>query len=177
MIINKFYIRRIKFIITIPIIWFNSCTVNNHNQVAEPEDYYVKEKEENIISNDIEIKTKKYEQLIFSKLVKSVQIGSKSISTGEPCYPLGSNENVTIDFDILKGNIETIQYEIIHCNKNWEKSNLMEMEYIEGFAINFIENNEISHGPLQQYIHYNFEVPNENVLSLQYGHPSDQSSQ
>ena len=45
----------------------------------------------------------------------------------------------------------------------------MEMEYIEGFSTNFIENNEISHGPLQQYIHYNFEVPNENLNFIKSG--------
>ena len=27
----------------------------------------------------------------------------------------------------------------------------------------FFENYEISHGPVQQYIHYAFEVPNENL--------------
>ena len=167
MIINKFQIKQVKITIAICLVCFNSCKINQHKKTEESEDYYVKEKYKEI--DNYEIEAVKYDQLIFSELVKSVQIGTKSISTGEPCYPLGSNDNVIIDFDILKENIESLQYEIIHCNKNWEKSNLMEMEYIEGFAINFIENNEISHGPLQQYIHYNFEVPNENLNFIKSG--------
>jgi len=169
MIINKFQIKLLKITMFINIFYSISCTVKQHNKDEKPEDYYVEQNYKSLEQKNIENEIEKYNQVIFSDLIKSVQIGTKSISTGEPCYSLGSNDNISIDFDILNGNIESLQYEIIHCNKNWEKSNLMEMEYIEGFAINFIENNEISHGPIQQYIHYNFEVPNENLNFIKSG--------
>tara|TARA_B100001287_G_scaffold31604_1_gene22595 strand:+ start:6175 stop:7536 length:1362 start_codon:yes stop_codon:yes gene_type:complete len=169
MIINKFQIKLLKITMFINLFYSISCTVKQHNKDEKPKDYYVEQNYKSLEQKNIENEIEKYNQVIFSDLIKSVQIGTKSISTGEPCYSLGSNDNISIDFDILNGNIESLQYEIIHCNKNWEKSNLMEMEYIEGFAINFIENNEISHGPIQQYIHYNFEVPNENLNFIKSG--------
>ena len=169
MIINKFQIILLKFIVAITLIYCYSCTVKQHNKNSEIDDYYVKEYSEDSNNSELEITTEKYNQAIFSDLIKSVQIGTKSISTGEPCFPLNSNDNIKIDFDLLKGNIESLQYEIIHCDKNWERSNLMEMEYIEGFTTNFIDNNEISYGPVQQYVHYTFEIPNENLTFLKSG--------
>jgi hypothetical protein len=43
------------------------------------------------------------------------------------------------------------------------------MDAIDGFDIDYIENQEISYGPVQQYINYNFELPNDNTDFLVSG--------
>ncbi|MFL2585379.1 MAG: type IX secretion system plug protein domain-containing protein [Parvicellaceae bacterium] len=162
MIINKFLQKISKYFHYGFMIYCLSCSVNN--QINQKDDY-VKELEKEIPKDEYEY----YSHSIFADHVKSVKLGTKIIATGEPCYQINSNDFIKIDFDLMNANIESIQYELIHCDKDWQRSNLMEMEYIDGFTVNYIENNDISYGPVKQYIHYSFQLPNENLTFLKSG--------
>ena len=162
MIINKFQHKINNFLVLGLMFFCISCSVNN--QITKKDDYFkTVEKEIPVIESE------NYSHTIFDDKVKSVQLGTKNIATGEPSYQINSNDFIKIDFDIINPNIESIQYEVIHCDKDWQKSNLMEMEYIDGFTLNYIENNEISYGPVKQYIHYSFRLPNDNLTFLKSG--------
>ena len=126
------------------------------------EDYYQMK-----ISNDeIEEEKQQYEQRIFNRDFKSLTFKSNSLILGDPCYNLNSLNAVSIDFDLLKNNSESLQYQLIHCDKDWKKSNISSMDAIDGFDIDYIENQKISYGPIQQYIHYNFKLPNNHTNFL-----------
>lgn len=45
---------------------------------------------------------------------------------------LGRPEVLTLDFDILDGQSEALYYSFTHCDAQWEPSDLMEMEYVDG---------------------------------------------
>ena len=79
---------------------------------------------------------------------------------------MNGDKKVNVDFDLIEPNPVPLQYEIIHCNMSWGKSDLMEMEYLNGFSTNYIEDVELSHGTQEQYVHYHFKLPNENVETL-----------
>lgn len=164
MITNKILKKILSLLVISSLLVIISCNVNQL-YVNNDDDYYEQGKDD-LIKNE---KVESYGQTIYSENIKSLKIGTKNISTGEPSYTLNSNDFMSINFDLLTENSATIQYELIHCNINWEKSNLMDMEYIDGFSRNYIENYEISHGPVQQYIHYAFEVPNENLNFIKSG--------
>ena len=68
MIINKFQIILLKFIVAITLIYCYSCTVKQHNKNSEIDDYYVKEYSEDSNNSELEITTEKYNQAIFSYL-------------------------------------------------------------------------------------------------------------
>ena len=55
---------------------------------------------------------------------------------------------------------------------NWNKSDLMVMEYLNGFDINYIDDVLLSHGTQEQYVHYHFKLPNENIEFLKSGNYS-----
>ena len=42
---------------------------------------------------------------------------------------LGENQGLMMDFDILEEEIRPLRWRIIHCDRNWRKSNLVESEY------------------------------------------------
>ena len=139
----------------------NNCHVRQ-NSVEKVDDYYSDEE----LYFESEEENQQYEQKIFNTDFKSLTFKSNSLILGEPCYYLNSPNAVTIDFDLLKNHSESLQYQLIHCDKDWKTSNISSMDAIDGFDIDYIENQKISYGPIQQYIHYNFKLPNDHTNFL-----------
>ena len=160
MIINKARLTEFIFLMILVFI-LNNCHVRQ-NSVVKVDDYYSDENSH----VESEEENQQYEQKIFNKDFKSLTFKSNSLILGEPCYYLNSLNAVTIDFDLLKNHSESLQYQLIHCDKDWKKSNISSMDAIDGFDTDYIENQKISYGPIQQYIHYNFKLPNNHTNFL-----------
>ena len=160
MIINKAAFKKNIFSIFLFLI-ANNCHIRQNSEV-KVEDYYSDEKS----FDETKEEKQQYEQKIFNTDFKSLTFKSNSLILGEPCYYLNSLNAVTIDFDLLKNHSESLQYQLIHCDKDWKTSNISSMDAIDGFDIDYIENQKISYGPIQQYIHYNFKLPNDHTNFL-----------
>ena len=120
-------------------------------------------KEMLIIEKEIDLKEIKYENQIFNNKIKSVVCNKNKLDLSLPIINLSSNDVLTIHFDDLDGDRKDYYYNIIHCNSNWEKSDLIESEYLDGFYTNSISDYEFSFNTVQKYTHYMFEFPNQNV--------------
>ena len=68
-----------------------------------------------------------------------------------------------MSFDILSGLEHDLYYVIEHCDFNWEKSQLIKSEYIQGFDDVKIDNYSSSFNTYQIYTHYNISFPNSNT--------------
>ena len=120
-------------------------------------------KEISIIEKEIDIEKIKYENQTFNNKIKSVVCNKNKLDLSLPILNLFSNDVLTIHFDDLDGDRKDYYYNIIHCNSNWEKSDLIESEYLDGFYTNSISDYEFSFNTVQKYTHYMFEFPNQNV--------------
>lgn len=167
MIINKVK-NFVFFLITVcSIFCLQEChitdRVNNNTN-----DYYVikKDTDEALKNEDEEIS---YIENILNPVIKSIQISSERLRSVEPCYYLNSEQKLNVDFDLLEPDPTPLQYEIIHCDMHWNKSDLMVMEYLNGFETNYIEDVILSHGTQEQYVHYHFKLPNENINFIKSG--------
>jgi len=80
-----------------------------------------------------------------------------------PVINLQSEDFVEIAFDELSHDFKRYAYRIIHCNADWTQSDMNELEYLDGFPENEIENYERSISTNTLYTHYNFSLPNEKV--------------
>ena len=116
-----------------------------------------------IVEKEIDLKEVKYHNQIFNNKIKSVVCKKNNLDLSLPIINLGSNDVLTIHFDDLDGDRKDYYYNIIHCNSNWEKSDLIESEYLEGFYTNSISDYEFSFNTIQKYTHYMFEFPNQNI--------------
>ena len=158
-----------QILIIFLIITLCNCTIKKPS-VNQQEDYFSEDFQKNDNENIDEIVNKIiYENKIFSNDILSLSIGNKSIDVGEPIIDLNSNSVLKISFDQLNDQINHLQYEIIHCDLNWQESDLLEMEFLEGFKINYIDIINKSFGTLQPYVHYEFNIPNENLKILKSG--------
>lgn len=81
-----------------------------------------------------------------------------------PVINLRGDDKIRISFDELSHNYKRYSYRIIHCDRNWKRSNLNLLEYMEGFQENDIEAFGTSSNTYTDYTHYTFTLPNEQVL-------------
>ena len=80
-----------------------------------------------------------------------------------PIINLDSEEKLELRFDDLTTDISKFFVTIEHFDSNWKKSNLLKSEYVEGFMKDEIINYDYSFNTLQEYIHYNYIFPSENL--------------
>ena len=172
MIINK--VKKPIFFLTLfgVLFWLQKCAINTNLKQKNTDDYYTlnTDSTENHQTENEDVSS--YYHSIKDPKIKSIQISSEKLKLVEPCYYLNSEQNINIDFDLLEEDPHPLQYEIIHCDMNWNKSDLMVMEYLNGFDINYIDDVLLSHGTQEQYVHYHFKLPNENIQFLKSGNYS-----
>ncbi len=80
-----------------------------------------------------------------------------------PVIRLNGEESLKLSFDLLNQEDRSLAYRLVHCNYNWDVSALQTIEYIDGFAQYELEPPKYSNGTLQDYLHYEFSLPNDHT--------------
>ena len=78
-----------------------------------------------------------------------------------PIFQLG--DTFQLQFDDLYGNDASYFYEIIHCDYNWNPSDLQKRDYLLGFDNQRIQESSNSFNCLQIYTHYSLPFPNSTT--------------
>ncbi|MFN4082828.1 MAG: DUF5103 domain-containing protein [Bacteroidia bacterium] len=105
----------------------------------------------------------KNDNLIFDKKVHTVQLMKAGTEDRYPIVTLNSNEQLKLSFDLLYSQAEVLQYTLIHCDVNWNETNLNQNEYISGMLFDNINDFKFSTNTYVKYVHYNLLLPNENM--------------
>lgn len=101
--------------------------------------------------------------------LKSLRLEVNGVWNSPPVMPMGGNNKIEISFDDLQHNYVRYTYHIIHCNSDWQPSDLLESEYLDGFNDNPIDDYSSSMNTTMLYNHYKFTLPNEDVKMLVSG--------
>ncbi len=111
----------------------------------------------------------RYEDYIYKKSIKTVELRDESFILSKAILNLGSEEKLKLSFDDLDADLKNYSYTLIHCNSNWQPSDLMPNEYIDGFLDNSINDFRYSFNTLQKYTHYNVTFPNSSLRITKSG--------
>ena len=76
---------------------------------------------------------------------------------------LGTDDWVSISFDHFSHDYHRFVYRIVHCNADWTPSDLFEVDYMDGFNNQPIEDYENSLNTTMLYTHYHLDLPNDNI--------------
>ena len=104
-----------------------------------------------------------FSQSINPDNVKSISFQKQNENKFSNLFIGTINEKFSLSFDILSGLEHDLYYVIEHCDFNWEKSQLIKSEYIQGFDDVKIDNYSSSFNTYQIYTHYNISFPNSNT--------------
>lgn len=80
-----------------------------------------------------------------------------------PIIPLSSDQMLFLDFDLLTDQFENLSLKIYHCNKDWKKSLLRDMEFLNQINNYRITEFDYSQTTTQPYIRYRTYLPKPKI--------------
>lgn len=85
-------------------------------------------------------------------------LGNPRGNLGPAVVPL-QQQSLVLEFDDLSENSNDYYVKLIHCNYDWTKSTLMDLDFLESFNENRILDYAYSINTHTRYVHYQFQVP------------------
>lgn len=106
-----------------------------------------------------------YDDYVYVDYIKSVTFSHSRVSTSYPVIDLGSRYQgrLKLAFDDMEGGFKTYLYRIIHCDKDWYPSDIGEIEYLNGFNYEEIDEFAYSANTYSEYTHYELFLPNDDL--------------
>ncbi len=111
----------------------------------------------------------RYEDWVYKDHIKSVRFHVDGLVLTQPIIDLGSDVALQLSFDDLEGGVKDYVYSVVHCNADWEPSVLAEMEYIDGFSEDRINDWRFSAKTLTPYTHYSLSLPHRDMRLTKSG--------
>jgi len=105
----------------------------------------------------------KYEDYIYADNLFSVKFHVKGLYLSYPVIDMNSGASLALSFDDLDGDVKDYFYTIEHCDMDWQPSMLEQLEYIDGFMEERINNFEFSFKTFWPYTHYELTLPNRDM--------------
>ncbi|MCS6930242.1 MAG: DUF5103 domain-containing protein [Saprospiraceae bacterium] len=110
------------------------------------------------------------EERIYDPDISAVRFHLRNAPLSFPVVHLkAAAGSLILSFDRLGTEIRDYVYTLEHCNADWRRSSLNELEYLDGFTEDRIQNIQNSSTTLQPYMHYWVALPNSNVRWTQSG--------
>lgn len=100
---------------------------------------------------------------IFNPTVQTLKIYNPEDFMGAPMIRLGSDDRLVVSFDMLEYDRQELRATLLHCNSDWQPSQLLESEYLEGFNYEDIEDTAFSSNTFQHFVNYRLELPSPNL--------------
>jgi len=119
-------------------------------QQGQSDDYY----QENFIRNS---------DYIYKDNIKTVLVYKDGYEMDEPVLLLNSDDRLVLRFDDLNGDYQKYEYTVIHCDADWNESDLMPNEYLDSFSDDYIEEFQYGVNTIQAYTHYWKTLPNDVI--------------
>ncbi|MBC8153714.1 MAG: DUF5103 domain-containing protein [Bacteroidetes bacterium] len=82
-----------------------------------------------------------------------------SLTLNPPVMSLDDNTPLQLEFDDLTGDYRSFRAKLVHCNTDWQRSVLNEIEFTYEYNDNAITEYQVSVNTKIPYYHYRFTVP------------------
>lgn len=98
---------------------------------------------------------------VYANTIKSVSFHPQGMGIAAPVSDVEGNIPLLLTFDELTNDVKRYTYKLIHCDYDWHPSELMEMEYINGYPEDNIQQYAFSSKTTISYVHYELVLPNK----------------
>lgn len=101
-----------------------------------------------------------YDDFVYKDNIKTPMCYLEGDMLSAPYIELESGR-LKVRFDDISDEIKDYYYTVIHCDYQWNPSDLDKLDYMTGFFENTITESEGSFNTQTDYIHYQFSFPND----------------
>ncbi len=105
----------------------------------------------------------RYEDWTYKTTINTVQLHESTFEANPAILQFNSAEQLELSFDDLEADKKSYSISFVHCNANWEPSDLVSSEYMVGFYEANILNYDFSVNTIQKYTHYSILFPQSNM--------------
>lgn len=100
---------------------------------------------------------------VYAPHIQTVQMVANNDINAPAVITMANDEYIELSFDELSHDYHRYQYVLSHCNADWSPSDLTDIDYLDGFNNNPIDDYETSINTTMPYTHYRLTLPNEEV--------------
>lgn len=109
-----------------------------------------------------------YEDKVFDRNIKSIRFAYSGENLFSSVIPITQDQQLLLFFDVLELNNQADSYaeynfQVIHCNADWRKSNLYNMDYLYEYNEFPITNEALSYNTKVPFAQYSFQIPRVKV--------------
>ena len=111
----------------------------------------------------------KYNDHVYVNNIKSVKFHLEDLLMSMPLYEINSGGRLRLSFDDIDGDVKDYVYTVVHCDRNWNPSDLTDMEYIDGFVEENLDSYSFSFKTIGAFTHFELFMPNEDMTLTKSG--------
>lgn len=105
----------------------------------------------------------RYEDYTYLPEIHTVQLHEDGNPLSAPVLPLTMSKKLKLSFDDFSSDLKNLQYTIVHCNAQWQPSDIPPSFYLDGYTEEVLNTYVYSSGTLQSFIHYSLVFPTNTI--------------
>lgn len=110
------------------------------------------------------------DDLDYKESVRTVLLYADGNQLEDPLIPLDQpQQRLTLAFDLLGSEGQVLNYTFIHCTNDWFPTEIQRYNYASGYEYGRIENFEFSRNTLVDYVHYQLNFPEADMMPVASG--------
>lgn len=106
---------------------------------------------------------------IFDSSFRTLKVSDETDFMAPPVVRAGKGNHVVVSFDRMADDVSHLRYRLIHCNADWQPSQLLESEYVGGFNLAPVEDYAFSSNTFVHYVNYRIVIPGRDMMPLVSG--------
>jgi hypothetical protein len=110
-----------------------------------------------------------YTDWIYKSGITTVLFAPTDDDLALPFIELNGPRTLRLRFDDLLGQRRNLNYTVVHCDVNWQPSNLLKAEYLQDFQEYWVDQVDFSFNTFVPYTHYELVVPNQAIQLTKSG--------
>jgi hypothetical protein len=98
---------------------------------------------------------------VYRENIRTVILYKAGFELSPPYIQLNTAEKLVFSFDDLDGGYKQYKYTLVHCDAFWNTSQLQQMEYLDGFTEDYLQDYKSSFNTTVPYVNYVLVFPTE----------------